>query len=95
MDCASLKDMDVKDLLDKFKGSQVFADKKTLTKFGIIFGSVIIFLMFYHFWFNPKIIQPQKDKIVNMKTMKTNTKEMIKSYNFNNHDLSGGFGGGK
>ena len=77
MDWASLKDMDVKDLLDKFKGSQVFADKKTLTKFGIIFGSVIIFLMFYHFWFNPKIIQPQKEKIVNMETMRTNTKEMI------------------
>ena len=77
MDWASLKDMDVKDLLDKFKGSQVFADKKTLTKFGIIFGSVIIFLMFYHFWFNPKIIQPQKEKIVKMETMRTNTKEMI------------------
>ena len=79
MDWASLKDMDVKDLLDKFKGSQVFADKKTLAKFGIIFGSVIIFLMFYHFWFNPKIIQPQKEKIVNMETMKTNTKDMIKN----------------
>jgi len=77
MDWASLKDMDVKDLLDKFKGSQVFVDKKTLTKFGIIFGSVIIFLMFYHFWFNPKIIQPQKEKIVKMENMKTNTKKMI------------------
>ena len=77
MDWASLKDIDVKDLLGKFKGSQVFTDKKTLTKFGIIFGSVIIFLMFYHFWFNPKIIQPQKEKIVNMETMRTNTKEMI------------------
>ena len=79
MDWASLKDMDVKDLLDKFKGSQVFADKKTLTKFGIIFGSVIIFLMFYHFWFNPKIIQPQKEKIVKMENMKTKTKEMIEN----------------
>ena len=79
MDWASLKDMDVKDLLDKFKGSQVFADKKTLTKFGIIFGSVIIFLMFYHFWFNPKIIQPQKEKIVKMENMKINTAKMIKN----------------
>ena len=79
MDWASLKDIDVKDLLDKFKGSQVFADKKTLTKFGIIFGSVIIFLMFYHFWFNPKIIQPQKEKIVKMENMKTKTKEMIEN----------------
>ena len=79
MDWASLKDMDVKDLLDKFKGIQGFADKKTLTKFGIIFGSIIVFLIFYHFWFNPKIIQPQKEKIVNMETMRTNTKEMIEN----------------
>ena len=79
MDWASLKDMDVKDLLDKFKGSQGFADKKTLTKFGIIFGSVIIFLIFYHFWFNPKFIQPQKEKIVKMENMKINTAKMIKN----------------
>ena len=78
MDWASLKDMDVKDLLAKFKGSQGFADKKTLTKFGIVFGSVIIFLIFYHFWFNPKIIQPQKKDIVKMEDMKTETKKMIK-----------------
>ena len=79
MDWASLKDMDVKDLLDKFKGSQVFADKKTLAKFGIIFGSVIIFLMFYHFWFNPKIIQPQKKEIDEMKEMKKETARLIKN----------------
>ena len=59
MDWASLKDMDVKDLLAKFKGSQViFTDKKMLSKFGIIFGSVIIFLIllanlfhYYIAWF--------------------------------------------
>ena len=79
MDWASLKDMDVKDLLGKFKGSQVFADKKTLTKFGIIFGSVIIFLIFYHFWFNPKIIQPQKEKIVKMENIKNDTVKMIEN----------------
>ena len=79
MDWASLKDMDVKDLLDKFKGSQAFADKKMLSKFGIIFGSVIIFLIFYHFWFNPKIIQPQKGKIVKMENMKIDTAKMIEN----------------
>ena len=78
MDWASLKDMDVKDLLAKFKGSQGFADKKTLTKFGIIFGSLIIFFIFYHFWFNPKIIQPQKDKIVKMENMEAKTEKWIK-----------------
>ena len=79
MDWASLKDMDVKDLLDKFKGRQVFADKKMLIKFGIIFGSVIIFLIFYHFWFNPKFIQPQKEKIVKMENMKNDTVKMIEN----------------
>ena len=80
MDWASLKDMDVKDLLAKFKGSQaIFTDKKMLSKFGIIFGSVIIFLIFYHFWFNPKIIQPQKGKIVKMENMKIDTAKMIEN----------------
>ena len=80
MDWASLKDMDVKDLLAKFKGSQaIFTDKKMLSKFGIIFGSVIIFLIFYHFWFNPKFIQPQKEKIVKMEKMKTDTAKMIEN----------------
>ena len=79
MDLSALKDMDVKDLLDKFKGSQVFDDKKMLTKFGIIFGSVIIFLIFYHFWFNPKIIQPQKGEIVKMENMKIDTAKMIEN----------------
>ena len=80
MDWASLKDMDVKDLLAKFKGSQaIFTDKKMLSKFGIIFGSVIIFLIFYHFWFNPKIIQPQKEKIVEMEKMKIETAKMIEN----------------
>ena len=80
MDWASLKDMDVKDLLAKFKGSQaIFTDKKMLSKFGIIFGSVIIFLIFYHFWFNPKFIQPQKEKIVKMENMKNDTVKMIEN----------------
>ena len=80
MDWASLKDMDVKDLLAKLKCSQaIFTDKKMLSKFGIIFGSVIIFLIFYHYWFNPKIIQPQKKEIVKMEVMKTKTTKMINS----------------
>ena len=46
MDLSSLKDMDVKDLLSKLKDSQaIFSDKKMLTKFGIIFGAIVIFLI--------------------------------------------------
>ena len=43
MDWASLKNMDVKDLLVKVKGSQaIFTDKKMLIKFGIISGLLMI-----------------------------------------------------
>ena len=77
MDWASLKNMDVKDLLVKVKGSQaIFTDKKMLIKFGIISGSIIIFLMVYYFGFNPKI-QAQKQKIVNMVKMENNIETMI------------------
>ena len=77
MDWASLKNMDVKDLLVKVKGSQaIFTDKKMLIKFGIIFGSIIIFLMVYYFGFNPKI-QDQEQKIDKMEKMEKNIKTMI------------------
>jgi len=77
MDWASLKNMDVKDLLVKVKDSQeIFTDKKMLIKFGIIFGSIIIFLMAYYFGFNPKI-QAQKKEIANMVKMKKDIKTMI------------------
>ena len=42
MDLSALKNMDVKDLLVKFKGLKgqaILADKKTFTKFVLIFGS--------------------------------------------------------
>ena len=77
MDWASLKNMDVKDLLVKVKGSQaIFTDKKMLIKFGIIFGSIIIFLMVYYFGFNPKI-QGQKKEIADMDQMEKNIEIMI------------------
>ena len=44
MDLAELKNMDIKDLLSKFKGSGgILGDQKLLVKFGIGFGSIIIF----------------------------------------------------
>ena len=77
MDWASLKNMDVKDLLVKVKGSQaIFTDKKMLIKFGIISGSIIIFLMVYYFGFNPKI-QGQKKEIADMDQMEKNIEIMI------------------
>ena len=80
MDLSTLKNMDVKDLLAKLKdlkGQAIFADKKILTKFGIIFSSIIIFLFIYHFWLSPEILQPQKKKMTEMNRMKAETDRMI------------------
>ena len=77
MDLSSLKDMDVKDLLSKLKGSQaIFSDKKMLIKFGIIFGAIVIFLIIYYGHFN-KIFQDQKKQIEEMKDNETETNRMI------------------
>ena len=77
MDLSSLKDMDVKDLLSKLKGSQaIFSDKKMLTKFGIIFGAIVIFLIIYYGHFN-KIFQDQNKQIEDMKHYETETNRMI------------------
>ena len=77
MDLSALKDMDVKDLLSKLKGSQaIFSDKKMLTKFGIIFGAIVIFLIIYYFYFNP-MFQKQKEQIEEMKHNETETNRMI------------------
>ena len=77
MDLSSLKNMDVKDLLSKLKGSQaIFSDKKMLIKFGIIFGAIVIFLIIYYGHFN-KIFQDQKKQIEEMKDNETETNRMI------------------
>ena len=77
MDLSSLKDMDVKDLLSKLKGSQaIFSDKKMLIKFGVIFGAIVIFLIIYYGHFN-KIFQDQKKQIEEMKDNETETNRMI------------------
>ena len=77
MDLSALKDMDVKDLLSKLKDSQaIFSDKKMLTKFGIIFGAIVIFLIIYYAYFNPKF-QDQKKLIEEMNHNETETNRMI------------------
>ena len=56
MDLAELKNMDVKDLLSKFKGSGgILGDQKLLVKFGIGFGSVVIFLIIYYVFVSPEV----------------------------------------
>ena len=47
-----LKNLTMSDLKDKFSGA---ADKKTLIKFGIGFGAIIIFLIIYYAILNPMV----------------------------------------
>ena len=57
-----LKNIDVKELLEKLKNSELFKDKKLLTKFGIYFGSILVFLIIYYAFINPKV-NAQKERI--------------------------------
>tara|TARA_A100001011_G_scaffold293338_1_gene305185 strand:- start:741 stop:1433 length:693 start_codon:yes stop_codon:yes gene_type:complete len=57
-----LKNIDVKELVQKFKDSGYLKDKKFLTKFGIYFGSILLFLIIYYAFVNPKV-QFQKERI--------------------------------
>ena len=56
MDLAELKNMDIKNLLSKFTGGEgILDDKKLLVKFGIGFGSIIIFLIIYYAFVSPEV----------------------------------------
>ena len=61
MDLNNLKNLDVKDLINKLKGLDLLRDKKALTKFGIGFGAVFTFLLFYYVLIAPKTLVPLKD----------------------------------
>jgi len=69
MDLAALKNLDVKDLLEKIKsggGPSFLKDKKALTKFAVGFVAILIFLIFYYSFVSPKV-NTQKEKIKIMK----------------------------
>jgi len=61
MDLASLKDLDLNDIFAKLK-SGVLADKKTLIKFGVGFGAILIFLIGYYVFVSP-IVKQQEEQI--------------------------------
>jgi len=65
MDLSNLKNIDINDLFNKLK-SGGFGDKKLLTKFGIGFGAVLIFLIIYYVFVSPVVtVQEEKLKIMN------------------------------
>ena len=64
MDLASLKNIDLKDIVAKLKSGGI-ADKKLLIQFGVGFGAILIFLIGYYFFASP-ILEKQEKKINEM-----------------------------
>ena len=70
MDLNELKNLNLQDIKAKIIA---FADKKTLIKFGISFGSIVVFLIIYYSILNP-IVNAKKAKLndMNSKIEETN-----------------------
>ena len=70
MDLSELKNLNLQDIKAKITA---FADKKTLIKFGISFGSIVVFLIIYYSILNP-IVNTKKAKLndMNQKIEETN-----------------------
>ena len=92
MDLASLKDLDLKDIFAKLKSGGL-ADKKTLIKFGVGFGAILIFLIGYYVFVSP-IVKQQEEQIfimnenkikiekfkINIGTLKAGVKKLEPDY---------------
>ena len=73
MDLASLKNLDLNDIFAKLKGGS-FGDKKTLIKFGVAFGAILIFLIGYYAFVSP-IVKNQEQQITLMDENKMKIEE--------------------
>ena len=92
MDLASLKDLDLNDIFAKLKSGGL-ADKKTLIKFGVGFGAILIFLIGYYVFVSP-IVKQQEEQIfimnenkikidefkINIGTLKAGVKKLEPDY---------------
>ena len=87
MDLGSLKNLDVKDLIEKLKSMDLMSNKKFLIKFGIGFISILAFLIIYYFFISPTvkfqkeqilIMNENKNKIEEFKTNLVTLKKTIK-----------------
>ncbi len=96
MDLASLKNIDLKDIVVKLKSGGI-ADKKLLIQFGVGFGAILIFLIGYYAFVSPRIeaqkaginlMNENKNKIEEFKnnigTLKASVKKLEPEYNKNN-----------
>ena len=95
MDLASLKNIDLNDLISKVK-SGGFGDKKLLIKFGVGFVAILIFLIGYYAIVSPKvkaqeeqimIMEENKNKIIefntNIVTLRGAVKKLEPEFNKN------------
>ena len=73
MDLASLKNIDLKDIVAKLKSGGI-ADKKLLIQFGVGFGAILIFLIGYYAFVSPRI-EDQKAQINLMNENKNKIEE--------------------
>ena len=73
MDLASLKNIDLKDVVAKLKSGGI-ADKKLLIQFGVGFGAILIFLIGYYAFVSPRV-EAQKVQINLMNENKDNIEE--------------------
>jgi Tfp pilus assembly protein PilO len=78
MDLAALKNLDVKDLLEKLKGggADVLKNKKLLIKLSIVGGSILLLLIVHSFFIAP-IVDAQKLQIDIMNGNQTKTQEYL------------------
>ncbi len=74
MDLNSLKNLDVKDLIEKLKSMDLMSNKKFLIKFGIGFISIFAFLIIYYFFISPTV-KSQKEQIFIMNENKNKIEE--------------------
>ena len=73
-----LKNLNMDDI--KSQVTKILADKKVLTKIGIIFGAVVLFLIIYYAILNP-MVDKRKAKLDDMNTKKQETEQFINDIN--------------
>ena len=69
-----LKNLNMSDIQDQIK--KLMANKKLVTKIGIIFGAIVFFLIIYYAVLNP-IVNKKKVQIDDMNKKKQETTELI------------------
>lgn len=73
-----LKNLNIDDI--KSQVTKILADKKALTKIGIIFGAVVLFLIIYYAILNP-MVDKRKAKLDDMNKKKQETEQSINEIN--------------